>query len=213
MNAALAQTNRAPLPDEVIAGFVGNGAPMLVRRTLAAENGIPVDEVDEAELATTYAFFLDHYREHKLDFTRAYPGALESLEALRLMPDGTPRTLAVLTNKPGAPGAGRLRRPRHRLLLCRDLWRRQPAGQEAGPHGPSPVDGAGRRKARRDPSWWATARWTWPQPAMPASGAFGCMFGFGPQNLMENPPDVVVDSAADWAVALNPATMGVGRPS
>ncbi len=33
----------------------------------------------------------------------------------------------------------------------------------------------------------------------------GCQFGFGPQNLMEAPPDVVVDSALDWTLALTPA--------
>jgi len=34
--------------------------------------------------------------------------------------------------------------------------------------------------------------------------SLGCHFGFGPQNLMETPPDVIVDSAADWTAALNP---------
>jgi phosphoglycolate phosphatase len=33
----------------------------------------------------------------------------------------------------------------------------------------------------------------------------GCAFGFGPQNLMETPPDILVDSAADWTAALSPA--------
>jgi phosphoglycolate phosphatase len=33
----------------------------------------------------------------------------------------------------------------------------------------------------------------------------GCAFGFGPQNLMEMPPDVVVDSALEWTRALSPA--------
>jgi phosphoglycolate phosphatase len=34
--------------------------------------------------------------------------------------------------------------------------------------------------------------------------SIGCAFGFGPQNLMETPPDVLVDTAADWATALAP---------
>jgi phosphoglycolate phosphatase len=33
----------------------------------------------------------------------------------------------------------------------------------------------------------------------------GCQFGFGPQNLMETPPDVVVDSPAEWVAALGSA--------
>ena len=103
VNAALAHMNRPPLPDKIIASFVGNGAPMMVRRSLAVENGVPVEQVDNHELATAYAFFLDHYREHKLDFTYAYEGSLESLAALRTKPDGTRRTMAVLTNKPVRP--------------------------------------------------------------------------------------------------------------
>jgi phosphoglycolate phosphatase len=35
--------------------------------------------------------------------------------------------------------------------------------------------------------------------------SLGCRFGFGSQNLMEMLPDVIVDSASDWAEALNPA--------
>ena len=32
--------------------------------------------------------------------------------------------------------------------------------------------------------------------------SMGCAFGFGPQNLMETPPDVLVDSPAEWTAAL-----------
>jgi phosphoglycolate phosphatase len=32
--------------------------------------------------------------------------------------------------------------------------------------------------------------------------SIGCAFGFGAQTLMENPPDVLVDSPADWPEAL-----------
>src|SRR6266852_2842109 len=39
-------------------------------------------------------FFLAHYEEHKLDFTREYPGVRETLKKLRGVP------MAVLTNKP-----------------------------------------------------------------------------------------------------------------
>ncbi len=39
VNATLAHIARPPLPDEIIAGYIGNGALMLVRRAFAAENG------------------------------------------------------------------------------------------------------------------------------------------------------------------------------
>jgi phosphoglycolate phosphatase len=35
--------------------------------------------------------------------------------------------------------------------------------------------------------------------------SIGCAFGFGPQNLSDSPPDVLVDTAAEWTQALNPA--------
>jgi phosphoglycolate phosphatase len=35
--------------------------------------------------------------------------------------------------------------------------------------------------------------------------SIGCAFGFGPQNLMETPPDVLVDSPAEWTTALTSA--------
>lgn len=201
VNAALEHMGRPHLSDDIIASFVGNGAPMLVRRSLAVENGVAPDEVHDEELATAYSFFLDHYREHKLDFTYAYDGVLESLAALRTMPDGSPRHLAVLTNKPVRPARA----------ICQGLGmgefffqiyggdsfalkKPDPLGlrtlmQEAGaePHqtlmiGDSKVDVLTARNA---------GAWT-----------LGCQFGFGPQNLMEAPPDVVVDSARDWATAL-----------
>jgi len=51
VNAALAQFGHAPLPDPAIAGFVGNGAPMLMRRSLAMADGIQPEQVDETLLA------------------------------------------------------------------------------------------------------------------------------------------------------------------
>ena len=109
VNAALAHVGYSPLPDPVIAGFVGNGVPMLVRRSLAYKNGGNIDQLDETLIARTQAFFLDYYREHKLDFTYAYEGVLESLKALRELhdsPGGNPRIMAVLTNKPVRPSRG-----------------------------------------------------------------------------------------------------------
>jgi phosphoglycolate phosphatase len=204
VNAALAHMNRPPLPDPIIAGFVGNGAPMLVRRTLAVEHNIPVDQVDEAELATAYAFFLDHYREHKLDFTYAYDGALESLAALRLTADGAPRKMAVLTNKPVRPARAICEGLGMGAYFMRiyggdsfPLKKPDPMGlhslmEEAGARpdetvmiGDSKVDVLTARNA----GVWS----------------LGCQFGFGPQNLMEAPPDIIVDSAFDWTMALNPA--------
>src|SRR5580698_9535708 len=96
VNATLHQFGHPPLKDTEIAGFIGDGALMLVRRAFAKAYGGPVDE---EFVQTGYRFFLDYYRAHKLDFTYAYEGALESLQALRALHD-QPRAMAVLTNKP-----------------------------------------------------------------------------------------------------------------
>ena len=73
VNATLAHFGLKHLQDSEIAGFIGDGALMLVRRALAKEHGSPVGE---DFLQTAYAFFLDYYRAHKLDYTYAYDGVL-----------------------------------------------------------------------------------------------------------------------------------------
>jgi len=208
VNAALAQYGRGPLDDPSIAAFVGNGAPMLMRRSLALADDIHPSQVDETLLADAYAFFLQYYREHKLDFTYAYDGVLEALAALRDLHDthgGPPRVMAVLTNKPVRPARG----------ICEGLGmggyflhiyggdsfavkKPDPLGlrtlmQEVGATpgetvmiGDSKVD---IETARNAGAW-----------------AVGCAFGFGPQNLSEVEPDIIVDRASDWTIALNPAS-------
>lgn len=80
----------APIPLERVLDFVGEGARLLIERSLAhASLALPVDEV--------LAVYLDCYRERLLDTTRLYPGMAEALAALG--PAGP--ALAVLTNKPG----------------------------------------------------------------------------------------------------------------
>ena len=109
VNAALGEFNLGPLPDPAIAGFVGNGAPMLMRRSLALAGSLALDQVGDDIFSGAYAFFLQYYREHKLDFTYAYEGVLEALKALHELhdaPDGPSRIMAVLTNKPVRPARG-----------------------------------------------------------------------------------------------------------
>ena len=210
VNAALEHMGRPHLPDEIIASFVGNGAPMLVRRSLAVENGVAPDEVHDEELATAYSFFLAHYREHKLDFTYAYEGVLESIAGLGKMPDGTPRLLAVLTNKPVRPARAICDGLGMGTCFFRiyggdsfPLKKPDPLGLrsimfEAGTRpdqtlmiGDSKVDVL---TARNGGAW-----------------SLGCQFGFGPQDLLEATPDVIVDSALDWTAALNPAKIDLGQ--
>jgi phosphoglycolate phosphatase len=77
-----------PLPDDIVSAYVGNGAPMLIRRALP--------HCTDDELAEALQFFLAYYREHMLDATVLYPGVREALD--RLLVEQVP--MAILTNKP-----------------------------------------------------------------------------------------------------------------
>src|SRR6202043_2269842 len=92
VNAALRHIERPELPADVIASYVGDGAPILIQRALGAEAS------DEGLVRKGLEFFLSYYREHKLDHTTVYPGIPEALAAIRSSANGVSRQLAVLTN-------------------------------------------------------------------------------------------------------------------
>ena len=91
VNATRAHMGMGPLDVEKISTYVGNGAPVLIRRALG-------DQATQAEIDEALEFFLEYYRAHPLDNTRLYPGVKESLDRLH----AAGRRLAVLTNKPVA---------------------------------------------------------------------------------------------------------------
>jgi len=89
VNATRAHFNLPPLPHEEIFSYVGEGAPLLVRRALGHTE-------DDAWVEQGLAFFLRYYREHMLDNTVPFPGVREALEQLT----AAGLVLTVLTNKP-----------------------------------------------------------------------------------------------------------------
>jgi phosphoglycolate phosphatase len=208
VNATLAHFGLKHLEDSEIAGFIGDGALMLIRRALARESG---SEVDEEFLQTAYVFFLDYYRTHKLDFTYAYDGVLEALQALKDLSyldkmkklGKQPHTLAVLTNKPVRPArdicaalglapyflhiyggnsfSTKKPNPEGLLTLMADCGA---TPEETVLIGDSQVD---VQTARNAGAW-----------------AIGCTFGLAPETLETNQPDVLVDSPKDWIAALSP---------
>jgi phosphoglycolate phosphatase len=208
VNATLVQFGREPLPDETIAGFIGNGAMMLVRRAFAAAGGLVAGEDLPVE---AYPWFLDYYREHKLDYTYAYEGVLEALAALRELhdaPGGPGRAMAVLTNKPVRPAreicaalglapyflsiyggnsfATKKPNPEGLLALMSEAGAKP---EETVMIGDSQVD---VETARNAGAW-----------------CIGCTFGLAPGSLAANPPDVIVNSPADWTAALSQANPGL----
>lgn len=102
INAMLKHFGKKELPHEVIASYIGDGAPMLVRRSLG-------DPDDENFVQDAVLYFMGWYREHKLDNTYVYEGVKESLEAIQKSRDGTSNEatqtlkMAVLSNKPVGP--------------------------------------------------------------------------------------------------------------
>ena len=102
INAMLIHFGKKELPHEVIASYIGDGAPMLVRRSLG-------DPDDESFVQDAVLYFMSWYREHKLDNTYVYDGVKEALNAIQKSRDGAsaegmqPLKMAVLSNKPVGP--------------------------------------------------------------------------------------------------------------
>src|SRR5947207_14341232 len=95
VNAMLRHYRRPELPGDVVDSYVGDGAPMLIRRALG-------DPKDEKFVTEALDYFLGYYRVHNLDNTQAYAGIKESLAAIRNW-NGVVRKMAVLSNKPLNP--------------------------------------------------------------------------------------------------------------
>ena len=194
VNATLRHFKRSELPCDVIASYIGDGAPMLVRLALGDPDDVRL--VDDA-----LTFFLSYYREHKLDNTTVYDGVKESLTALRFSRNGgraLERTLAVLSNKPVHPsraivqalglaeffvqvyGGNSFPTKKPDPLGARTLL--EEAGvppQEAMIIGDSDIDVLTGRNA---------GLWT-----------CGVTYGFAPHTLESAPPDVLVDSPRELA--------------
>ena len=191
VNAMLRNFHRAELPDEVIATYVGDGAPMLVRRALG-------DPSDEGFLKEALEYFLAYYREHKLDNTHAYAGIPEALAAIRAPRNGSERQMAVLSNKPVNPSRAIVE-----ALGLGQFFFRVYGGNSFSTKKPDPL---GVRTLLEE----AAAR---PEEALMIgdssidvitgrnAGLWTCgvTYGFAPHTLCEAPPDVVVDSPQELA--------------
>lgn len=192
VNATLRYLERAELPDEVIASYVGDGAPMLVRRALGK------DADDEKLANSALEYFLSYYREHKLDHTRVYDGIRDALESIVKSANGRPRKMAVLSNKPVNPS---------RAIV---------EGLGLGPFFPYVYGGNSFPTKKPDPQGAQTLlREASAQPQetlMVGDSAVdvltgrnaglwtcGVTYGFAPHTLEATPPDVVVDSPAELA--------------
>jgi len=198
VNAMLRHFGRQELSHEAIAGYIGDGAPMLVRRALG-------DPDDGHYMHEALDFFLHYYREHKLDNTTLYPGIRAALEAVRWAKNGgrrMERRLAVLSNKPVRPSTQILEG-----LGVRDLFVQVYGGNSFATKKPDP-QGANallqETNVRPEETIIIgdseidviTARnaGTW---------SCGVNYGFRPDTLKLVPPDVVIDHPRELSLVFN----------
>lgn len=91
VNLMLDEAGLEKLHDSQVLKFVGEGARLLVERSVRASGG---REPAPPEVDHALEIFRRHYRAHLLDHTRVYPEVVETLESLGGLPMG------VVTNKP-----------------------------------------------------------------------------------------------------------------
>ncbi len=192
VNATRAQANRGPLPHEQIFSFVGNGAPVLIKRSMGPE-------ATDEEVNNALEFFLDYYRHHALDYTVLYPGVRESLGLLH----ASGATLAVLTNKPV--------RISHRIvegLGIAHLFFQIYGGnsfEHKKPHRMGIDALRAEASAASEETWMVGDSYVDVQTARNAGvAACGVTWGFQPETFREFPPDILVDRMEDFAGRFTP---------
>jgi phosphoglycolate phosphatase len=191
INAMLRHLGRPELPGDVIATYVGDGAPMLVRRALG-------DPEDENQVQRALDFFLSYYREHKLDNTYVYDGILDTLRRLQNGYDCRARRMAVLSNKPVHPSRAIVD-----ALGLKGFFFAVYGGNSFPTKKPDPL---GAKQLLLE----ANCR---PEQAVIVGDSsndiltgrnaglwtIGVSYGFAPQTLDLTPPDVRIDSPAELA--------------
>jgi len=190
VNAMLKHLGRPELPGDVIASYIGDGAPMLVRRALG-------DPRDEKLLKDGLEHFLSYYRVHKLDYTHIYDGIKEMLSAVRNS-NGVSRQLAVLTNKPVIPSRAIVEALGLAEFFIHVYGGNSFSTKKPDPHGAQTLlretkshpqetlmvgDSSVDVITGRNASLWTC----------------GVTYGFAPHTLCEAPPDVTVDSPRELA--------------
>ena len=194
VNATLRHIGRAELDSGVIASYVGDGAPTLVRRVLG-------DAPDEALMRTALEYFLGYYRLHKLDHTTLYEGVTETLERLvhpaaGASPNRVSRRLAVLTNKPVNPSRDIIR-----ALGLADFFVRVYGGNSFPTKKPDPL---GARTLLQETDVRADEALMIGDSSIDVltgrnAGMWTCgvTYGFAPYSLEQTKPDVLIDNPRD----------------
>jgi phosphoglycolate phosphatase len=187
VNAARAHLGLEPIDDGLISTYVGDGAPTLIRR--AMPSGTQAEE-----LARALEHFLNYYGAHKLDYTRPYPGVPEALERLA---QGSVR-MAVLTNKPVRISGAILEG-----LALRHYFARVYGGNSFEQKKPHPVGVQallGELGVARERTMIVGDSAVDVRTARNAGvRVCGVTYGFQPEGLAAEAPDLTVDSLVELA--------------
>ena len=186
VNAMRVHLGEPLLADETVYSYVGNGAPVLVRRALPGR--------DEEEIERGLRFFLDYYRDHMLDNTYLYPGVREALDSLH----AAGAKLAVLTNKPVRFSQALV----HGLGLGGHFFRVY-GGNSFEQKKPDPIgirtliDETGAAKDHTIMVGDSNVDVRTARNAEVMS--CGVSYGFQPETFVQDPPDLLVDDMQDLA--------------
>ena len=181
VNATRVHMDREPIDIETVASWVGNGAPVLMRRAMGPD--APGEDIEKA-----LAYFLEYYRKHMLDHTQLYPGVRQGLDLL----SEAGVKLAVLTNKPVRFSQGIL----EGLGLGKHFFRVY-GGNSFEQKKPHPV-GVEKLMAEagveRDRTMMVGDSYVDVRTARNAGvAAAGVTWGLQPDSLKGDPPDLLVD--------------------
>jgi phosphoglycolate phosphatase len=196
VNGMLRHYGRLELPADVIASYIGDGAPMLVRRALG-------DPDDEVFLQKALDFFLAYYREHKLDTTVVYPGIVDALRALRSPANGAggERRMAVLSNKPVNPSRAIVE-----ALGLGEFFVQVYGGNSFPTKKPDPLGALTLARENGVEPGQALIVGDSDIDVLTARNAgmwsCGVSYGFAPHSLEQAPPDVLVDSPHELPLVL-----------
>jgi phosphoglycolate phosphatase len=186
VNAMLQHIGRPALEGDVIASYVGDGAPALVRRAIGNTD-------DEALFRAAMEYFLGYYRIHKLDHTTVYAGIAEALASLADSTDGVRRLMAVLSNKPVNPS-----RDIVQALGLGDFFVRIYGGNSFTTKKPDPL---GVRTILQETGMAADEALIIGDSSIDVltgrnAGLWTCgvNYGFAPHSLEEVPPDVLIET-------------------
>ncbi len=202
VNAMLSHLKRPALPEEVIASYTGDGASMLVRRALGDPEG---DVHDEEYVTEAVNYFLEYYREHKLDFTYVYPGVMEALATIRAaQPD---IMMAVLTNKPVNPSRAICDHFEISQYLFQNYGGNSFHTKKPDPHGlMTLIEEASAIRGSKIVATETVMVGDTDIDVLTARAigaiSLGCGFGLAPERLRAARPDILVDSPAEWPQAL-----------